>query len=236
MPAPRRRIPSTNDISLLREYNTKYLGLPDYDPRWATLGEEFYSSYLSLATVGNDISTDSALGKKPCAPRPTPLQLMTKGFGIPSLSHSFHQEPTFETTYVVVLKSGFFTPDNILTLHETHPLLSHTLSACVRLCTYDFLWLSEYNPAWSTQTKLSNTRAYAFLACLLHYNLSVANVVRFLENNYTSAYHDINSITAHLRHLGLEESFITQYARVMTKGCPNHFVGSTTRANALLFW
>jgi len=235
MPAPRRRIPSTNDISLIQEYNTKYLGLPDYDPHWAALGEEFYLSYLSLTTISNDISNDRA-SSRPCPPKPTPLQLMTKGFGNPSLSHSFHQEPTFEMTYVVVLKSGFFTPGDILTLHDTHPLLSHTLSACVRLRTYDFLWLSEYNPAWSTQTKLSNTRAYAFLACLLHYDLSVANIVHFLGNNYTRAYRDIASITTQLRCLGLDESLISQYIRVLTVGCPNHFNTSTTRANALLYW
>ena len=101
MPAPRRCIPSTNDISLLREYNTKYLGLPDYDPHRAALGEEFYSSYLSLATIGNDISIDNAHGKKPRASIPTPHQLMTRGFGTPSPSHTFHQEPTFKTTYAV---------------------------------------------------------------------------------------------------------------------------------------
>ena len=233
---PHRCIPSTNDISLLREYNTKYLGLPDYDPHRAVLSEEFYSSYLSLATVSNDISTDSAPGKKPCTPKPTPLQLMTKGFGIPSLSHSFHQEPTFETTYVVILKLGFFMPGNILALHNTHPLLSQTLSACVCLCTYNFLWLSEYNSAWSTQTNLSKTWACAFLACLLHYDLSTVNVVRFLGNNYRGAYRDIKSITARLRNLGLEESLITQYTRVMTVGCPNHFLGLTMRANTLLYW
>ena len=105
---------------------------------------------------------------------------MRKGFGTPSLSHSFHQEPTFETMYVVVLKSGFFVPSNILVLHDTHPLLSHILSACAHLRTYNFLWLSEYNPAWSTQTELSETLAYAFLACLLLYDLSIANVVCFL--------------------------------------------------------
>ncbi len=129
---------------------------------------------------------------------PTPHQLMTWGFGTPSLSHSFHQEPTFEMTYVITLKSGFFTPSNIITLHNAHPLLSHLLSACARLHTYDFLWLSEYNPARATQTKLSATRAYAFLTCPLHYGLIVANAVCFPRNNYTGSYHDINSITMQL--------------------------------------
>ena len=233
---PRRGIPSTNDISILREYNTKYLGTPDYDPHRAALGEAFYSSYLSLATVGNDISNDNAHHNTLRALIPKPHQLIKRGFGPPSLSHSFDQEPTFETTYVIVLKAGFFTPSDIVTLHDTHPLLAHLLSSCVHLRTYDFRWLSEYNPTWATQTCLSETRAYAFLACLLHYDLSIANVVRFLGNNYTGAYRNITSITTQLKHLGLHESLIAQYTRVMTMGCPNHFTGSTTRANALLYW
>ncbi len=144
--APCRHIPSTKDLSLLREYNKKYLGLPNYDPHRAMLGEKFYKSYLSLATVGNDIITDCAPGTNPRASIPTPHQLMTRGFGTPSLSHSFHQEPTFKTTYVVVVKSGFFTPSDIVALHDTLPLLSHILSACTHLRTYNFLWLSAYNP------------------------------------------------------------------------------------------
>ena len=110
---------------------------------------------------------------------------MTWGFGTPSPLHTFHQESTFETAYVIIVKSGFFTPSDIIALHDTQPLLLHILSACTHLRTYNFLWLSEYNPNWATQTKLSETRSYAFLACLLHYDLSIANVVCFLGNNYT---------------------------------------------------
>ncbi len=140
--APCRHIPSTTDISLLREYNKKYLGLPNYDPHRAMLSEKFYKSYLSLATIGNDISTDCASGTNPRASIPTPHQLKTRGFGNPSPSHTFHQEPTFEMTYVVVVKSGFFIPSDIVALHDTNPLLSHVLSVCTHLRTYNFFWLS----------------------------------------------------------------------------------------------
>ncbi len=198
------------------------------------LSENFYNSYRSLAAVGNDIS--SAPGTNPCASIPTPHQLRTRGFGNPSLSHTFHQEPTFETTYVVVVKSGFFTPSDIVALHDTHPLLSHLLSACTNLRTYNFLWLSEYNPDWASQIKLSDTKAYAFLACLLHYDLIIANVVRFLGNNYTGGYRDISNITTQLRCLGLNETLIARYEKVMTVGCPNHFNATSTRDNALLYW
>ena len=110
---------------------------------------------------------------------------------------------------ITILKTDFFAPGDIITVHNTYPLLSNLHSACMLLDTYNFLWLSEYNPDWATQTKLSETKSYAFLACLLHYNLSVVNVVHFLGNNYTGAYHDITSITMQLQNLGLNETLIT---------------------------
>jgi hypothetical protein len=117
----------------------------------------------------------------------------------------------------------------MLMLHECHPLLSHLICACVHLRHHDFLWLAEYDTAWATQ-------AYAFLACLLHYNLSIAHMIRFLVNNCTSEYLDIPSIVASLRERGIAESLIENYSRVMTVGCPNHFNATTTRNNTLLYW
>jgi hypothetical protein len=137
---------------------------------------------------------------------------------------------------VIVLKAGFFEPADILALHECHPLLSHMLCACVHLRNYEFLWMWQYNPAWATQSSLDDDKAYAFLACLLHYNLSVALTIWFLGNNYTGEYHDIPSIMAFLRLHGIADDIISSYNRVMTMGCPNHFNASTTRDNALLYW
>jgi hypothetical protein len=88
-------------------------------------------------------------------------------------------------------KIGFFEPSNILALHECHPLLLHLICTCVHLRHHDFSWLAEYDTAWSTQDTLRDDKAYTFLACLIHYNLSVANTIWFLGNNYTGEYHDI---------------------------------------------
>jgi hypothetical protein len=101
---------------------------------------------------------------------------------------------------------------------------------------YYFLWLAQYNTAWGNQKHLSTTKAYAFLACLLHYNLSIAHMVHFLGNNYTGAYHDIPATVALLRLHGIAESRIEHYLHVMMVGSPNHFNASTTRDNALLYW
>jgi hypothetical protein len=56
----RLRIPSVNDMRLLREYNKKYLGYANYDPSTASLGESFYARYLSLSAVGNDTHANDA--------------------------------------------------------------------------------------------------------------------------------------------------------------------------------
>ena len=36
-------------MELLREFNKKYLGHPDYDPKAASLGRTFYDNYLLLS-------------------------------------------------------------------------------------------------------------------------------------------------------------------------------------------
>jgi hypothetical protein len=115
-------------MDLLREFNKKYLGQSDYDPAAASLGKLFYNKYLSLSDVGNDIRPTTA------SPRPpSPRALLRSAFCRPSASHSFVQEARFETSFVIILKSGFFEPAEILALHRCHPLLLHLLCACVHL-------------------------------------------------------------------------------------------------------
>ena len=101
---------------------------------------------------------------------------------------------------------------------------------------HNFLWLAEYNIDWASQDALNNDKAYAFLICLLHYNLSVTYTVRFLRNNYTGEYRDILSIFASLHTHSIADSLITHYSCIMMMGCPNHFNATTTCANALLYW
>jgi hypothetical protein len=107
---------------------------------------------------------------------------------------------------------------------------------CVHLRHDDFLWLAEYDTAWATQDTFSDDKAYAFLACLIHYNLSIAHMIQFLGNNYTGEYRDIPLIIASLQAQGIAESLIEHYSRVMPVGYPNHFNATTTHDNMLLYW
>jgi hypothetical protein len=110
-------------MDLLCAFNKKYLGQSDYEPTVASLGKSFYYDYLSLLTIGNDIRTTAASSPRP----PTLGDLLCSSFGKPSACHSFVQDACFETLYVLVLKSGFFEPADILALHHCHLLLLHLL-------------------------------------------------------------------------------------------------------------
>jgi hypothetical protein len=219
-------------MDLLWEFNKKYLSQLDYDPTDASLGKSFYDKYLSLSAVSNDIHPKATSLARP----PSPRDLLHSSFGKPSASHSFVQDACFEKSYVLVLKSGFFEPADILALHRCHPLLRHLLCTCVHLRHYNFLWLAQYNLDWDKQQSLGCDKAYAFLVCLLHYNLSIASTIRFLGNNYTGTYCDIPSIFNSLRVHGIAESLILHYSRIMTVGCPNHLNTLTSCNNALLYW
>ena len=167
---------------------------------------------------------------------PTKLALLRTGFGQPSLAHSFHQEACFETVLLLILKSGHLNPCDTLNLLLVHPLHAHLASAVVHLSDYDFTWLRDYNLDWASQTMISRSKSYAFLACLLHFDLDTSLLMRYLGNNYTGAYRNTHKVIKTLRHYKINTNLIDQYMRVITIGCPNHFVAETSRANALHYW
>jgi hypothetical protein len=91
-------------MELLWEFNKKYLGHSDYDPKAAFLGKLLYDNYLSLSAISNDICTNDAPSPQP----PLLCEILCLSFGRPSANHSFYQEARFKTTYVLIIKSGFF--------------------------------------------------------------------------------------------------------------------------------
>ena len=224
------KIKSDEKFHHLQEFNKKLLGNKDYDVTAAALGEIFYSSL----TTCNDV-----LFERPAwhSTMPTRTQLFRRTtFGKPDLNHSFAQEACFETTLLHTLCSGFLTPADTVSLFTVHPLIGHLASAKVTYSSYDFRWINEYDQRWETQTEINLLRQDAMTACLLHYNLDTSLLMRYVGNNYTGAYREVDKVVNKLRYLKIDETLIDKYVRVMVTGCPNHFVAETTRANALLHW
>lgn len=206
------------------------MGYEDYHHSSAVLGESFYNSLV----VCNDVRLEDEHWKHTV---PTKNELLRrKAFGQQDIDHSFSQEAAFETTLLHVLTSGYLDPTDTIHVCETHPLVMHLATAKVTHSNYDFTWLREYNLTWEQQPHIDTDKMTAMTACLLHFNLDSSLLMRYLGNNYTGAYRQVNDIVTRLRALHIDEELISKYTRVMLTGCPNRFVAETTRENALLHW
>ena len=101
--------------------------------------------------------------------------------------------------------------------------------------TYDFRWVREYNQQWEQQTELDPDCQVAYTAILLHYDLDVSLLMRYLGNNFTGAHRNWDATIKRLRECDIPETMIQKYRRVAQVGCPAHFVTETSRENALLY-
>ena len=166
---------------------------------------------------------------------PTAAKLQSKGYGKPSKNHSFTQEASFETVLFQVLKVGsrYLTKEDQLSLCGTHPLINHLHQMIGYYSKVDFSKLREYDPNYATQKEIPSARIEMFMACLFFYDLRVANVMRYVGNNYTAEYRNVTKMIERIRGL-VDDDLIGHYIRVMTVGAPAHFNYECTRENALL--
>ncbi|KAL7503807.1 hypothetical protein ACHAXN_001547 [Cyclotella atomus] len=103
-----------------------------------------------------------------------------------------------------------------------------------RLKHHDFTSLRQYNTNWAAQQEIPHERVIKFLACLLHYDGRVGNVIRFASNNYTAEHRNIPERIKLLKGL-VEPDLLARYIRVMTMGAPTKFNAETTRDNTMLY-
>ena len=122
-----------------------------------------------------------------------------------------------------MLKQGYLDKNSTRNLHESHPLILHLDVMRKRMEQVDFRSLREYNPEWHSQTNISKEKSMKFMACLYHYNFSVANVMRFASNNYTGEYRRVPEMIAKLQGL-VDNDLLTHYIRILTTGAPARFV------------
>ena len=159
--------------------------------------------------------------------------LRTTGFGRLSKRHNFRQEACFETTVLCLFKSEYLDDKSHRAVCDTHPLISHLSKMITQLKSFDFGSLREYNKNWATQTEIPKHKSITTLACLLHYDGRVSDVMRFSSNNYTAEYRTIRERIKKLEGL-VEPDLLQRYYDVMTLGAPTEFTAETTRANAML--
>ena len=114
--------------------------------------------------------------------------------------------------------------------------MEHLASTILSLRDYDFGWIRVPNKNWVTQTSIEAEHKRALLACLLHYNLDVSLIMRFLGGNYVGAHRDVKETAKSLRRHGVPDDLVGHYRRVMMVGCPRIFNTTITRENVLKYW
>jgi hypothetical protein len=167
---------------------------------------------------------------------PTKVQLYRQEFGRPSVNHSFTQEASVDTCLYFVLKSKFLSETDKSNLFEaTNPLVQHLDTMRQKLTRYDFQWIREPNPHWSSQVNIAHNKVMAMMACLFHYDMDVSLLMRYLGTNYTASYRDVQRTVDTIKP-HVDPYLIPHFIRVMTVGCPNYFNYESSRANSVKYW
>ena len=155
-------------------------------------------------------------------------------FGALSTSHSFCTAVHFEHVLLPLLKSGLLPPTSKDALLAAHPLIMHLHCSVMRLASLDFSSLRKPHPV-RQQTSIAPSWVCLFLAALLHFNLSVPSLIRYLGGNHTSAWRDIPALMSYLKSM-IPDHDLSDLRRVLQVGCPAVLNATTSRSNFLDYW
>ena len=225
-PTRRKRTRKAPRNPELAEYRRKYLGINTNLSADQRIGE-------SLVEIPDQVQQKQQV--RDTSHLPTSTELRIHGFGKTSKDHSFTVEACGETILILLFKSNVLDRQSEQALRSTHTLVDHLAATISRLRHKDFSSIGQYNKNWQQQERIPPCRAYNFLACLLHYNGRVGDVMRYASNNYTGEYRNVTERVKGLRGL-VDEDLLTRYIRIMTTGAPALFITDTTRENAMLHW
>jgi hypothetical protein len=101
-------------------------------------------------------------------------------FGKVSKNHSFTCDPGFEQILIFILKSGYLLVRDLTVLLKTHVLFSHLYKMMHWSKKIDFLNIRNPIKNYADQSEIDPNRKKQFLAALLHYDLDIPTLIRFL--------------------------------------------------------
>ena len=67
--------------------------------------------------------------------------------------------------------------NDVTNLKSSHPLVEHLYDMILEYKNVDFSTLRDYDLDYASQTEIPGDRIKLFMACLFHFDLSVANVI-----------------------------------------------------------
>lgn len=162
---------------------------------------------------------------------PTNTQLrLDESFGKEKITHSFSTDCMFRHVVIFLLKSGFLSSTCTLVLQTTSIHVSTMSLLLRRYGCVDFTPLRGYQQSWHQRKELSQERRAMTTACLLHYNLDIPTVVRFLGGPHVASLRDVPHILRTVKPI-LNPTLFQSLARILTTGTPAYCVAHSSEAN-----
>ena len=100
----------------------------------------------------------------------------------------------------------------------------------------DFMDIKEPITDYHKQKVIQTKRVQKMLAAILHFDLSISILIRFLGNNYTGEYRDSKSTIKALQVANCDTQVVKDLKRLLEVGCPNRMNASSTHKKNLDFY
>ena len=157
-------------------------------------------------------------------------------FGKLSKDHSFTSEASFEHCLIHIFKSNYLIAEDTNNLLNCHALFRHLHKMIGWSKNIDFSDIKRHIPDYQDQKSIKTDRVKLFLAALLHYDLDVPTLIRYLGGNYTGEYRNVEDIVAILNEAKCDPTIISDLERIFRIGCPMKMNAFSTKKNFLDFF
>ena len=159
---------------------------------------------------------------------PTSYQLVqSTPFGKPNVNQSYISEYRLPQVLLIVYKSEYNLPTEYEPIWRERPLTKKLYDEWQRLKDLDFSELRILDPDWDAQTEISQRMLDMRLACLMHYNLDAASVVRYCGGNFIAAYRQPSTILSNIEGL-VPDQVYKDIERILTFGAPAKYNATGT--------
>lgn len=143
-------------------------------------------------------------------------------FGKENLTQCFRAEAALRHTLLPLWKSGMLAgcePEWTALAKAYYParLLKELLD---EYGDVPFEGIRGYNPDWETETDVNKERVAMATAALLHFNGSMADLVRWIGGPHVGAYRDHDAIIATLKASEVDPRVVADLARIFYQGIP----------------
>lgn len=155
-------------------------------------------------------------------------------FGKDTVEQSFTCDKSFFHIVLILYKSKLLVKDDLKSLWQAYSETRQLWREWKRVKRLPFWELRQPNPGWHNQENIDQYRVDLRMACLFHYDLDLAAVMRFLGQEHVAAHRDPDVILSRVQGL-IPEKVYDEFERILRLGCPARFNGHGTRQQFLRY-